>query len=339
MKALWLVRHGGPHAFEIRESPDPEPDAGQVRVRVKAAGLNFSDLLASQGLYPDAPRTPAVLGYEASGTVDAVGDGVDTRLVGRRVMAVSKFGAHTDTLCVMAPQVFSMPASMTFEEAAAIPVVYVTAYHMLHRIARIQPGESILVHQAAGGVGIAVLQLCRDLSDITTFGTASRAKHDVLRQLGCTHPIDYRSTDYAKEIPRLSGGAGVDVVLDALGGADWRKGYDLLNPCGRLICFGFANLAAGKRRNLLHVIRQLMRVPKFSPMRLLSDNRSVAGVNMGHFGFDAAMFGEDLRAVIELYDKGIVKPVIDAVVPFSEMTTALGRLRDGKNVGKVVLIP
>ncbi len=306
---------------------------------MKAAGLNFSDLLASKGLYPDAPRPPAVLGYEASGVVDAVGGGVEGALVGRRVMAVSKFGAHTDTLCVAAQQVTAMPDSMTFEEAAAIPVVYVTAYHMLHRIASVRPGESILIHQAAGGVGIAALQLCGELAGMTTFGTASSAKHDVLRRIGCLHPIDYRSTDYAKEVRRLNGGRGVDIVLDALGGSDWRKGYDLLNPCGRLICFGFANLAAGKSRNLLRVLPQLMSVPKFNPMRLMSDNRSVAGINMGHFDFAAEMFDDELRAVIGLYEKGIVKPVIDTVVPFSEMAVAMGRLDDGKNVGKIVLVP
>lgn len=339
MRALYLVRHGGPDSFEIRQSADPEPAPGQVRVRVKAAGLNFSDLLASQGLYPDAPRPPAILGYEASGVVDAVGDGVDGSLVGRRVMATSKFGAHTDTLCVAAELVMAIPDSMSFEQAAAIAVVYVTAYHMLHRVACLQPGESILIHQAAGGVGIAALQLCGEVAGITTFGTASRAKHDVLRGLGCSHPIDYRSTDYAKELRRLNNGKGVDIVLDALGGADWRKGYDLLNPCGRLVCFGFANLTMGKRRNLLNVVRKLVSVPKFNPLRLMSENRSVAGVNMAHFDFAADMFRNDLRAIIGLFEKGLVQPLIDTVAPFSEMATALGRLRDGKNIGKVVLVP
>src|SRR5471030_3277313 len=202
-----------------------------------------------------------------------------------------------------------MPDAMTFEEGAALPVNYVTAYHMLHRIARIQPGESVLIHQAAGGVGIAALQLCRNMPDITTFGTASRAKHDVLKAHGCTHPIDYRTTDYAKEVRRLTAGAGVDVVLDALGGRDWRKGYDLLKRCGRLICFGFANLSTGPKRNLLRVLTQLWRAPKFRPLKLMADNRVVAGVNLLHL--DADENARILRDVIALYESGAVKPVID----------------------------
>jgi NADPH:quinone reductase-like Zn-dependent oxidoreductase len=339
MRALWLTGHRGPESFEVRDSPDPTPAAGQVRIRVRAAGLNFADLLASCGLYPDAPRTPCVLGYEAAGIVDAVGEGVGGGLIGRRVMAMIKFGAHADTLCLGAQQIVPIPDTMTFEEAAAIPVNYLTAYHMLHRIASLRPGESVLIHQAAGGVGTAVLQLCRNVGGVTTFGTASRAKLDALRANGCTYPIDYRTADYAQEVRRLTGGSGVDIVLDALGGADWRRGYDLLKPCGRLVCFGFANLMSGSKRNMLHVLRQILRVPKFSPMKLLSDNRTVAGVNMGHLFGETAMLAEEMRAIGELYEAGVVKPLLDLVVPFSEAGVGLRRLQEAKNVGKVVLVP
>ncbi len=248
MRAVWITRPGGPDALEVRETPDPEPGPGQVRIRVHAAGLNFAEVMAAQGLYPDAPKRPCVVGYEVAGEVDALGDGASEPAVGSRVVALTQFGGHADVVCVPAGQVLPIPDSMSFEEAAAIPVNYITAYHMLFRVASIRPGERVLVHMAAGGVGMAVLQLCRTVADTEVFGTASAAKHEALRAEGCAHPIDYRTTDYAAEVRRLTGGEGVDIVLDALGGSDWRKGMKLLRPCGRLVAFGFANMASGQRR-------------------------------------------------------------------------------------------
>lgn len=340
MRAVWLTGHGGPDSFQVRESPDPTPSAGQVRVRVRAAGVNFAELMASQGLYPDAPPAPYILGYEAAGIIDAVGEGVSQDLIGRRVVVFSKFGAHSDVMCVDQRQVFAMPDAMTFEAGAALPVNYLTAYHMLFHVGALRPGESVLVHMAAGGVGIAALQLCRTVKDVVTFGTASASKHDTIRANGCTHPIDYRTMDYASEVLRLSGGAGVDISLNALGGASLRKDYGLLRPAGRLIGFGFANLVSGPKRNLLRVLGQLRSVPKFDPMKLMNDNRAVIGVNTLHC-FDKApalMIGE-LREVLRLYEKGIAKPIVDQTVPFADAPLAFRRLQEGKNIGKVVLVP
>jgi NADPH:quinone reductase-like Zn-dependent oxidoreductase len=296
--------------------------------------------MASQGLYPDAPPTPVVLGYEAAGVIDAVGQGASQDLIGRRVMVFCEFGAHSDLICVDARLTFPMPDSMSFEEGAALPVNYLTAYHMLFHVGAIRPGESVLVHMAAGGVGIAALQLCRTVQDVVTFGTASAAKHDVIRANGCTHPIDYRTKDYVAEVKRLSQGAGVDISLNALGGDTLRKDYGLLKPAGRLIAFGFANLVSGPKRNMLRVLGQLRSVPKFDVMKMMSQNRSVAGVNTLHL-FDkvpALMLG-DLQAVIKLYDGGAIKPIIDQVVPFAKAPDAFRRLQEGKNVGKVLLAP
>lgn len=148
MRAVWITRHGGPEVLEVRETPDPIPQPGEVRVRTGACGLNFAEVMARQGMYPDAPATPCVVGYEAAGTIDAVGDGVDRALIGKRMVVMARFGAHSDTVCT--PQNFAIPIpdEMSFEDAAAIPVNYLTAYHMLFRIAAIQPGESVLIHMA-----------------------------------------------------------------------------------------------------------------------------------------------------------------------------------------------
>ena len=181
MRAIWIVGPRGPEALEVRETPDPDPGPDQVRIRVRAAGLNFADVMAAQGLYPDAPKPPCVVGYEVARVVDALGEHAEGHAAGGRVLATTHFGGHADVVCVPAEQALSIPDAMSFEEAAAIPVNYLTAYHMLFRVAGIRPGERVLVHMAAGGVGTAALQLCGAVSDVEDFGTASAAKHEVLR--------------------------------------------------------------------------------------------------------------------------------------------------------------
>lgn len=339
MRAVWITRLSGPEALEVRETADPEPGAGQVRIRVCAAGLNFAEVMAAQGLYPDAPKPPCVVGYEVAGVIDAVGDGIQGRAPGQRVLALTHFGGHADVVCVPAEQVLAMPDAMSFEEAAAIPVNYLTAYHMLFRVANVRPGERVLVHMAAGGVGTAVLQLCRTVDDLEVFGTASAAKHDVLKAEGCAHPIDYHATDYAAEVGRLTGGEGVDIVLDPLGGHDWRKGLRLLRPCGRLVAYGFANLASGQRRRPARLVSQVAGIPLLTPLGLMNHNRTISGVNVGHLWGQIAVLREELQAVLALWDQGSVKPLIDRTYTFTEAATAHRRILQHQNTGKVVLKP
>jgi len=339
MRAIWITKAGGPEALEVRETPDPEPGPGQVRVRVRVAGLNFAEVMAAQGLYPDAPKPPCVVGYEAAGVIDALGEGVEGLAAGQRVVALTHFGGQADVVCVPAEQVLAIPDGMSFEDAAAIPVNYLTAYHLLFRAASVRPGERVLVHMAAGGVGLAVLQLCRTVEGLVVFGTASAAKHEVLRAEGCTYPIDYRATDYAAEVRRLTGGAGVDVVLDPLGGNDWRKGLKLLRPCGRLVAFGFANLASGPRRRPAHMAAQIAGIPLLTPLQLMNNNRTVSGVNIGHLWDEIALLREELQAVLALWAAGSIKPRIDGVYPFTEAAAAHRQILRRRNVGKILLTP
>jgi NADPH:quinone reductase-like Zn-dependent oxidoreductase len=339
MRAIWITKAGGPEVLAVRESADPEPGPGEVRVRVHATGLNFAEVMARQGLYPDAPKLPCVVGYEVAGVVDALGSDVTEPAVGQRVIGLVRFGGHADTVCVPVGQLVEMPDGMEFVEAAAIPVTYVTAYHMLFRVAGLRGGERVLVHMAAGGVGIAVLQLCRTVDGVVSFGTASAGKHDALRAEGCTHPIDYRTVDYAAEVRRLTGGEGVDLVLDPLGGRDWKKGLRLLRPAGRLVAYGFANITSGERRRPLHVARQAAGIPLLSPLGLMNRNLSVSGVNIGHLWKQAAMLREELLAVVELWRGGQVAPRVDAVFPFADAASAHRRITERRNVGKVVLVP
>jgi NADPH:quinone reductase-like Zn-dependent oxidoreductase len=339
MRAIWITRHGGPEVLEVRETADPEPAAGQVRVRVRAAGLNFAEVMARQGLYPDAPKPPCVVGYEAAGVVDALGPGVARTVIGHRVALLVRFGAHADVVCVPAEQTVELPDGASFEEAAALPVNYLTAYHMLFRVAGIRPGERVLVHMAAGGVGIAVLQLCRTIDGVVTYGTASATKHEVLRSEGCNHTIDSRRVDYLAEVRRLTGGEGVDVVLDALGGRDWRRGLALLRPVGRLVVFGFANLMRSERRRPLRVVSQLLRVPLVTPLGLMARNHTISGVNIGHLWDQRALLREELEELVVLWRAGHVKPRVDAVFPFAEAAGAHRRIAERQNIGKVILVP
>jgi synaptic vesicle membrane protein VAT-1 len=228
---------------------------------------------------------------------------------------------------------------MGFEEAAAIPVNYITAYHMLFRVANLRPGERVLVHMAAGGVGLAVLQLCRTVDGVVTFGTASAAKHDVLRAEGCTHPIDYRGVDYAGEVRRLTDGQGVDVVLDPLGGRDWKKGLSLLRPVGRLVAFGFANIASGERRRPVRVMSQALGVPRITPLWLMARNRTVSGVNIGHLWGERSVLREELEALLDLWRENRITPRIDSALPFTEAAAAHRRITERRNIGKIVLTP
>jgi NADPH:quinone reductase-like Zn-dependent oxidoreductase len=339
MRAIWIPKFGGPDVLEVRESPDPVPGPGEVRIRVRASGLNFAELMAREGLYPDAPKLPCVVGYEAAGVVDALGPGVTGLHEGTRVVALTRFGGHAEAVCVPKIQVHPLPDGMSFEEAAALPVVYLTAYHMLFRVACLRPGARVLVHMAGGGVGIAALQLCRTVPDVVVFGTASEGKHRFLREQGFDHLIDYRTADYASEIKRMANGHGLDLVLDPLGGDDWKRGFELLRPTGMLVAFGFANMSVGEKRNLFHVARNFFKIPKFSPMALMDHNRAVAGVNMGHLWKEAELLTGEMRDLLSLYLEGKIKPVVDSIFKFADAASAHRRMHERKNIGKVVLVP
>lgn len=339
MRAVWIPKYGKPDVLEVREAEDPTPGPGEVRIRVQASGINFADIMARQGLYQDAPPPPMVVGYEVSGVVDAVGEGVDGRKEGRRVLAITRFGGYADTVCVDASQTYEMPEQMSFEEGAALPVTYFTAYHMLFNVFRIKPGDHVLVHQAAGGVGTAACQLCRAVGGVTTYGTASKNKHEYVLSNGCDHPIDYHSVDYVSEVRALTGGRGVHAVLDALGGQDWKKGYSLLRPGGMLIAFGWANMAKHGKRRITHVLGQLTHVSWWTPMKLMQENKGVSGVNMGQLWDERELAATAFAALLERYQQGSIKPHVDRSFDFEHAAEAHAYIEAGRNVGKVLLIP
>ncbi len=335
MKRLVIPRYGPPEVLEVRDAPDPAVAPGSVRIRVRAAGVNFSDLLARQGLYPDAPKPPCTIGYEVAGVVDTVGPGVTTARAGDRVVATTRFGGQSELVVVPATAVFPLPEGWTFEQGAAFPVVYLTAHHMLVRVAVARRGETVLVHAAAGGVGLAVAELGR-IFGLRVLGLASAGKHAILREYG-VEPFDSRDPRWFDAVRRVAA-RGVDVVLDAVGGDSWRHGYRLLAPAGRLVCYGASMLSEGSRRNIVKTIWRVLRFPRFGPLALMNDNKSVAGVNLGHIWNDEALLAPQVEALLGYARAGKLTPRVDRTFPLTEAAAAHRYIHERRNIGKVVLL-
>ena len=336
MRQVWIPRIGGPEVLELREAPDPEPKRGQVRVRVRAAGVNFADILARMGLYPDAPPLPAVVGYEVAGEVDKLGPEVGELTIGSRVLAMTRFGGYADQICVPLEQLAPVPARLSFVEAAALPVNYLTAWIMLVHLGNVHLGERVLVHGAAGGVGQAAVQICR-ARGAQVIGTASAGKHERLRQLGVQHCIDYHTEDFEREVMRLTEGAGVAIALDAVGGESFQKSYRCLEHLGRLYMYGVSSLAPGRKRSVYRAARGLLAMPKFKPVPLMQENRGVQGVNLGHLWHRPALVRGMLDDILKLVEEGTLAPVVDSRFPLEEAAAAHARIQDRENFGKVVL--
>jgi NADPH:quinone reductase-like Zn-dependent oxidoreductase len=337
MRALVNVKAGGPEVLQVQQRPDPMPADGQVLIRVKRAGLNFADISARVGLYPDAPKFPMVMGYEVSGIVQALGPNAKGFAVGDRVVAMCRFGGQAELVAVPVNQVRKISDALSFDVAASIPVNALTAFHMLMWVAPIQPGMTVLIHMAAGGVGLFAIQLCRTVPHVKIIGTSSASKHDFLRAQGVDHCIDYRTQDYVAEVKKLTNERGVDRVLDALGGPDWKKGYDLLKAGGHLHCFGWANMVGGEKRNLLRVAGQMLQLPKWSPLQLMDTNKGLSGTNMGHLWNEVELMAHHLDAVLAMVEAGKLKAHVDKVFPLEQAGEAHAWIQARKNVGKVLL--
>ncbi len=336
MRQVVIVGRGGPDKLQVREAPDPEPGPGEVRIRVRASGINFADILARQGLYPDAPRLPAVVGYEVSGAVDEVGSGVDRALIGKDVVALTRFGGYSDIVSVPAGQVFEKPATLSHEQAAAIPVGYLTSWQLLVVMGALKPGETVLIHNAGGGVGLAAIDIAR-LIGATIYGTASAAKHAFLLERGVDEAIDYRTTDWSVEVDRLTAGKGVSLIIDAFGGAHWKKSYRALRATGRLGMFGVSAATASKLPGPLRLAKVAVGMPIFHPVPLMNTNRSVFGVNLGHMWHEADMTADWMRVLLDGVTEGWVRPHVDRSFPLEDAGAAHAYIEERRNIGKVVL--
>ena len=338
MKQIWITKAGPPEVLSLQETTDPTARSGEVRIRVKASGVNFADITGRMGMYRDAPDIPYVPGYEVAGTIDQVGQGVTGLKEGDEVFAATRFGGYSDLICVPYRQVFRRLEWMSAEDGAALPVNYLTAYLALIVMGSLRPGNRVLIHNAAGGVGLAALDICR-IVGAETLGTASPQKHDFLIERGLEHPIDYRNRDYEPVVQELTNGRGVHLILDSLGGKHWLKNYRLLQPTGRVVHFGASSMAPDKTRSLAAILRALISLPIYTPISLINANKGVLGVNVGHLWEYVEMQREWMAQIVEWYDEALFRPHVDRTFSFAQAAAAHDYIQDRKNKGKVLLIP
>jgi NADPH:quinone reductase-like Zn-dependent oxidoreductase len=337
MRTVVITKHGDPSVLQVQQRPDPPmPGPGQLRVAVRAAGVNFADHLARVGLYPDAPKLPAVVGYEVAGTVEAVGDGVDPSRVGERVLAGTRFGGYAEIVNVAASDSVALPDALSFEQGAAVPVNYATAWAALHGYGSLRAGERVLVHAAAGGVGIAAIQFAK-AAGAEVHGTASPGKHQKLIELGVDRAIDYRRDGWWKG---LKDSSPYDLVLDALGGTSLRRSYGLLRPGGRLVGYGVSAIQKGEKRSLRRAAPHAISMLRgFNLLNQLQESKAVIGLNMLRLWDDRGTLEPWITPLIKALNDGTISPVVHAAVPFAEAPEAHRILAARENIGKVVLVP
>jgi NADPH:quinone reductase-like Zn-dependent oxidoreductase len=326
----------------VEERPDPVAGPGEIRIAVKAAGINFAELLARSGIYPDAPKPPCVLGYEVAGEVESLGDGVEGLSIGDAVFAPTLFGGQAELVTVPAENAWPKPERLSFEQAAALPVNYTTALAALVEMGGLHEGQRILIHAAAGGVGTAAIQIAKEIG-AEIFGTASPAKHDVLREMGVDHPIDYRNDDFEKVVNEITSGEGVNLIIDATGPTSFKKDYRLLRPGGKLVMFGLSEVQGSKGFFNPKALGALVRMPLattpwWKSLAVMTENKGVFGLNLLDWWKGEGM-GRLGKMVGDRLDEGQFDPVVSRSFSFEEAPAAHEFIESRQNIGKVLLIP
>lgn len=347
MRSVVLTGFGSMKMVKVQQRPEPSLADGEVLIRVKACGMGFNDLMLRQGVIDNTPKPPFIMGFECAGVVEALGEKTTGFNVGDRVMALTDYKAWAELVAVPAPCVFSLPGNMSFEDGASLLMNYVTAYILLFDLANIHKGQSVLVHSAAGGVGQAILQLCRLVEDITIFGTASAHKHESIKDK-VSHLFDH-NVDYVAEIRKVAS-EGVDVVLDCLCGDDTNRGISVLKPMGKYLLYGSSNIVTGETKSFFSFAKSLhmpdnivwWQVDKVNPIKLFDDNKSVGGFHLRRLIFrqGQTQYVHDIvNKLNELYAQGKIKPVIDTICAFEDVSEGMQKLHDRKNIGKILLDP
>jgi NADPH2:quinone reductase len=341
MKAVLLTGFGEAEKnFSIRNVAEPKPKADEVLIQVEAFGLNFADVMARLGLYQDAPPIPAILGYDVVGTVIESGDSLYNHLIGKRVVALTRFGGYAERAVAKIKAIAEIPLDFSAHEATALATQYCTAYYASH-IATTVPNKSIvLIHAAAGGVGQALVQLCL-LKKCTIIGTCSSdEKEKLLYTWGVHHVINYIASDFESEIKKLPNFNGLDLVFDSIGGSFVKKGIRLLAPGGKIVCFGGAQ-RSGKRNvfSFFNDIRFALGFGLFSPIPLLIHSKSIIGVNMLRIAdYRPELLGGAMEAVIQLLKEGKIPRPTGQSFHIDKLVYAHNLLENRKTTGKLAIL-
>jgi NADPH2:quinone reductase len=326
VKAVLLTRHGGPEVLRVTDVPIPEPKAGEVRVRVEFIGINFAEILSRRGVYSWAPRLPYILGMEASGTVDAVGEGVAGIAVGDAVIVGTQYGTYAEFICVPAERALPAPQWLSMKECAAFAVNYLTAWIGLMYMARLRPSDTLLVTSAAGGVGTAAVQIGSKFG-ARVIGASGEGKQQFVRDAGAAAAIDYR--DLAKSSERF------DAVLEMAGGRVYRDALRRLEPMGRLVVAG-ASAAFPRRRSPLALLALLRNLPRPSMLDMVKRSYGVMGFHVGWL-LDAGIIATHWRALTSFCEEHRIHPFVGAEFEFGNIAGAHRALEERRNVGKVVV--
>ena len=334
MKAAVLVKNSSANdSFEIREIDKPKAEEGQVLIKVEAFGLNFADIMARQGIYQDCPPLPAVIGYDVVGEVVEIGLGVDNVQVGDRVTAMTRFGAYAEYAITDYRACAKIADAYPVGKATALTTQYCTAYYCLEEMLNLYPGDKVLIHAAAGGVGTALVQLAKH-KGCEIFGTAGSAeKLEYLRELGVDHPINYRSSDFEQEVRKLAGDGGLDAVFDPVGGDSVKKGLRLLGSGGRIVLFGASSMTG---TNVFGKISAGLGFGFYHPAEFMMASKSMIGVNMLRIADNRPMvLKRCLEKVVQLVEDGVLDPTEAKVFPIDELAEAHEFLEGRKSIGKV----
>jgi NADPH:quinone reductase-like Zn-dependent oxidoreductase len=343
MKKVLIRAAGGYERLELVEEAATPLAPGEVRVEVAAVGVNFADVIVRMGLYSSAKEYvgwPITPGFEFSGRVVEIGEGETSFELGQPVVGLTRFGAYASEVCVPAHQLFPLPEGYTMEEAAGFQVVHLTAHYALHRLCLLSPGQRVLVHSAAGGVGGALLQLAR-LAGLASLGVVGAShKVEAARALGATEVVDKKSQDLWACAEKFAP-EGFDAVFDANGVSTLRESYRHLAPEGRLVVYGFHTMfpRRGGRPNWLQLALSWLRTPRFDPFELVERNRAVLGFNLSYLFGQEALLSEVMGELLAHAAAGrLEKPKVTSY-PLAEVARAHADLESGATVGKLVLVP
>ncbi|KAG8182418.1 hypothetical protein JTE90_018306 [Oedothorax gibbosus] len=340
-RAVVLTDFGGYEKLKVKDIPKPEIKDEHVIIEVKACGMNFADLYTRQGIYTfRGMKPPFVLGSEAAGIISEIGAKVEDIKMGDRVLCWSyAYNMFSEFVLVHKSQCYPIPENMTYMEANCIVNNYLTAYLCIVDFGNLRSGQSVLIQAAAGGVGWAATQIAKSVENVTVFGTSSPSKHDLIRENGVTHAIDYTKTDFVEEILKISP-LGVNVILDCLSGNDFTRAQKCLKPLGRIIHIGITGMMQGEKRNFMKNLKVWWQTKDIGMFNLINNNNAVCGLSINNlFEKDPDAFRCGVGKIIDLYKEQKIKPRIDSVWSFDEIIEATKCMVERKNIGKIILVP
>lgn len=337
MKAIQLIKFGtaGGDAFRIAKVGEPKPGPSEVKIAVDAFGLNFADVMARKGIYNDCPELPAILGYESVGRIEELGANVSSVQIGDRVVAFTRFGSYAEKVVTPELAVVKIPDNMSNGEAVALATQYCTAWFAGFEAINVYPGEHVLIHAAAGGVGTALVQLLK-WKGAVIYGTASSTeKMKYLESIGVDFPINYSKVDFVDEIKKLRGKQRIDVIFDPIGGSTFKKSLKILAYGGRIVPFG---ASSREKKGFLSLLKVAFGFGFHSPVANIMKSQIWAGVNMLRIADEKPkLMNFCINQVVELYKKDVCKPHVGGVFKATEIGKAHDFLESRKSMGKLVV--